>query len=59
MTNWRSMEENLQEFEREQWGTNDMPTIIRAIKEGELRAAQERMTGMAEEQADWEEGGDD
>lgn len=53
------MEENLQEFEREQWGTNDMPTIIRAIKEGELRAAQERMTGMAEEQADWEEGGDD
>lgn len=51
---WRGLEDQLQEFEREKWGTNDMREIQDAIQEEEWDAAQKRMTGMDEEQADWE-----
>lgn len=54
MSRWRGLEEELQQFERDEFGTNDMGEIIQIISERELDAAQKRMTGMPEEQADWE-----
>jgi hypothetical protein len=53
------LEKDLQEFEREEFGTNDFPEIIETIKRREWADAQDRMTGMDAEQADWEEGEDD
>jgi hypothetical protein len=44
----------LEQFEREEWGTNDMGEIQEAIQKEEWSKAQKRMTGMEEEQADWE-----
>ena len=51
---WGSMEEDLRRFEREEFGTNDFPEIIETIRDREWKAAQSRMTGMDEEQADWD-----
>lgn len=50
----RSMEEELRQFELEEWGTNDLGEIVRKIHERKWEKSQARMTGMAEEQADWE-----
>lgn len=50
-----AMEEALREFERQEFGTNDFPTIIGIIQERAWSDAQGRLTGMAEEQAEWEE----
>ena len=44
----------LERFEREEWGTNDWDEIKEKIQEEEWSDAQKRMTGMEEEQADWE-----
>lgn len=44
----------LEQFEREEWGTNDMEEIQEKIQEKEWADARKRMTGMEEEQADWE-----
>jgi hypothetical protein len=52
---WEGLERDLQEFERQEWGTNDWGNIKEAILEGESAEAQRRMTGMPEEQSDWEE----
>ena len=49
------LERFLQKFELDEFGTNDMGEIQEVIREREWSDAQERMTGMAEEQADWEE----
>lgn len=51
--------EKLEEFENQEWGTHDMAGIKEKIREEEWSDAQKRMTGMEEEQADWEGGGDD
>jgi hypothetical protein len=51
---WAGLGQELQEFEREQWGTNDFPTIISLIEEESIQNAKELLTGMDEEQADWE-----
>jgi hypothetical protein len=48
------LERMLQQFEREEFGTNDFPKIIEVIKEREWSDAQDRLTGMDAEQADWE-----
>lgn len=52
---WKGLERNLQEFERDEFGTNDFGEIIEVIKEREWSDAQGRMTGMDAEQAEWEE----
>jgi hypothetical protein len=44
----------LDRFEREKWGTNDWDEIQEKIREGQCRERQEALTGMEEEQADWE-----
>jgi hypothetical protein len=49
------LERYLQEFEREQWGTNDWSEIQEKIREEDKREREEALTGMDEEQADWEE----
>ena len=49
-----SMEKMMQRFEREEWGTNDWPTIQEKIRETEWKRAQDALTGMEEEQADWD-----
>lgn len=51
--------EQLEAFEREEWGTHDMAEIKEKIHEKNWSDAEERMTGMAEEQAEWEGGDDD
>lgn len=51
---WFSMEDELRAFELEEWGTNRMSEIREKIVEREWSDAQDRMTGMAEEQADWD-----
>lgn len=50
-----SMEEELQRFEREEFGTNDMEKIREVIIQREMEDRQAALTGMEEEQADWEE----
>lgn len=55
MPNWiYGMERELQRFEQEEFGTNDWGEIVDRVTADEWRKAQERMTGMEEEQADWE-----
>lgn len=44
----------LARFEREEWGTNDWGEIQEKIREDDWNKRQEALTGMAEEQADWE-----
>lgn len=51
---WEGLEKDLRQFEREEWGTNDWPEIKERIWEQETESRQRRMTGMPEEQADWE-----
>ena len=51
---WKRLEGELQQFEREEWGTNDWDKIQEKIREKEWSDAEKRMTGMEEEQADWE-----
>lgn len=41
-------------FERREWGTNNWDEIQEKIREQNWRDAQEQMTGMPEEQAEWE-----
>lgn len=53
---WEGLEQDLQRFEREEWGTNDWDEIQERIIDGEVNDRLKRMTGMPEEQADWEEG---
>lgn len=50
-----SMEEELQRFEREEWGTNDWEEIQEKIRNEDREERQRALTGMPEEQADWEE----
>jgi hypothetical protein len=44
----------LARFEREEWGTNDWGEIQEKIREDDWEKRQGALTGMAEEQADWE-----
>jgi hypothetical protein len=44
----------LARFEQEEWGTNDWGEIKEKIITAEQRKREEALTGMAEEQADWE-----
>lgn len=48
------LERLLLEFEQKEFGTNDFSQIIEIIQEREWTEAQDRMTGMEEEQAEWE-----
>lgn len=50
------MEKMLYDFEEEEWGTHDLTEITSKIEAEEWNKARHRMTGMNEEQADWEEG---
>lgn len=45
----------LARFEREEWGTNDWGDIKEKIITAEQRKREEALTGMPEEQADWED----
>lgn len=51
---WETLGKALERFEREEWGTNDPKEIREAIEAQEWDASQKRMTGMDEEQADWD-----
>ena len=53
---WFSLEEELRAFELEEWGTNRMPEIQQKIQKSNWQKAQDTLTGMDEEQAEWEEG---
>jgi hypothetical protein len=44
----------LQDFERKEWGTNDWQEIQVTIRERDWQERQDALTGMAEEQADWD-----
>ena len=44
----------LARFEREEWGTNDWDEIQEKIREKDKREREDALTGMEEEQADWE-----
>ena len=44
----------LEEFEQEEWGTNDWGEIQEKIREGDWEERRAALTGMEEEQADWE-----
>lgn len=46
----------LARFEQEEWGTNDFDEIKEKIREDDWRNRQQSLTGMDEEQAEWEEG---
>jgi len=48
------MEDYLREFEREEWGTNDWREIQEKIVDEDKRQREEALTGMPEEQAEWE-----
>lgn len=48
------LERYLQEFERDEFGTNDWENMKEIIRERNWQAAQDNMTGMDEEQADWD-----
>jgi hypothetical protein len=56
---WVGAEEEMRKFEQETWGTNDMGEIREAIRSEAWQDAQDRLTGMGPEQADWEGDGDD
>lgn len=49
----------LEEFEQEQWGTNDLGEILEAVRQENYQERQAALTGMDGEQADWEEGSDE
>lgn len=51
---WFSLEEELRAFELEEWGTNRMPEIQQQIQKSNWQKAQDALTGMDEEQADWD-----
>lgn len=51
---YETFSQYMERFEREEFGTNDFPEIIEVIRERDWIDAQERMTGMEEEQAEWE-----
>jgi hypothetical protein len=51
---WFALEQDLRAFELEEWGTNRMEEIREKIQADEWSKAQARMTGMDEEQADWD-----
>ena len=51
---WVGADEEMRRFEIETWGTNDMLVIKEAVIAEAWRDAHDRLTGMEEEQADWE-----
>lgn len=54
MSDFWSMERYLQQFELEEYGTTDWGEIQAVLQERTWKAAQDRMTGMEDEQAEWE-----
>ena len=48
------LERDLQEFEREEWGTNDWEEIKQKIYEKDKQERENALTGMEEEQREWE-----
>ena len=51
---YKPLSNMLEEFEREEWGTNDWSEIQEKIREDDWSQRQNALTGMEEEQADWE-----
>ena len=51
------LENYLRRFEQEEWGTNDWEEIQEKIRAEAEEERKKTLTGMPEEQADWE--GDD
>lgn len=57
MSEWQRrnhLEEDLLRFERDEFGTNDWDEIQEIIRQRDWEKRQKGLTGMEEEQADWE-----
>lgn len=51
---WISADEELAEFNRQEFGTDDYAEIREVIRSREWQARQDNLTGMEKEQAEWE-----